>query len=169
MPIRIDIVRQAANRSRVVKAWTLSEARARGLQTVFLCHSHLDELLAQGVVTLLEEGGWHVYVDWADASMPANPSSETATRIKQRIIDMNYFLFLATSASMSSRWCPWEIGYADGKKQIDKILMLPTVDSIGTHGSEYLALYRRIELSNTNELGVWQPGQSSGGVLLKHF
>jgi TIR domain len=128
MPIAIDTLRQAASRFTAVKARTMAEARAQGLQTVFLCHSHQDDLLVKGVITLLAEAGWRVYVDWADASMPETPTPETAARIKQKIVDMNYFLFLATANSTSSRWCPWEIGYADGKKQIDRILILPTLE-----------------------------------------
>jgi len=169
MPITIDALRNAANRSQAVRARTLTEARTQGLQTVFLCHSHHDELLVKGVIALLEETGWRVYVDWADASMPETPTRETAARIKQKIVDLNYFLFLATSNSMSSRWCPWEIGYADGKKPIDQILMLPTTDGARTHGNEYLQLYRRIELSNLGKLAAWQPGQTSNGVLVEHL
>ncbi len=101
--------------------------------------------------------------------MPETPNRETAARIKQKIVDLDYFLFLATANSMSSRWCPWEIGYADGKKQIDRILMLPTTDGNRTHGNEYLQLYRRIEMSSLDKLGVWQPGQSTNGVLVEHL
>jgi hypothetical protein len=94
--------------------------------------------------------------------MSETPNRETAKRIKQKISDMEYFLFLATRQSMASRWCPWEIGYADGKKPIDQILIVPTKDNAQTHGSEYLQLYRRIDLSSKNELAVWQPGQDTG-------
>lgn len=137
MPIPVDTLRNAASRLRVAKARTLTEARERRLQTVFLCHSHRDELLVKGVIALLEESGWQVYVDWADGSMPETPTRETAAKIKLKIVDLTYFIFLATANSMSSRWCPWEIGYADGKKQIDRILILPTTDGGRTHGSEY--------------------------------
>ena len=45
---------------------------------------------------------------------------------KRRIELADFFLFLATRNSMSSRWYPWEIGYADGAKPIDTILVIPT-------------------------------------------
>jgi hypothetical protein len=169
MPLTIDTLRNAATRSRVAKARNLTEARAQRLQTLFLCHSHLDEVLVRGLVTLLEESGWMVYVDWADAAMPEQPTRETAARIKQRIVELNFFLFLATANSMSSRWCPWEIGYADGKKPIDQILVVPTTDGIRTHGNEYLQLYRHIDLSTLHHLAAWQPGQTTNGVLLEHL
>lgn len=165
MPITIDALRNAAYRSRAVTARTLTEARTQGFQTVFLCHSHHDELLVKGVIALLQESGWKVYVDWADASMPATPTRETAARIKQKIVDLNFFLFLATSNSMTSRWCPWEIGYADGKKQIDKILIFPTIDGSEIHGNEYLQTYRRIDMSTAGKMGVWQPDKSDGVLI----
>lgn len=140
-----------------------------GLQTVFLCHSHRDEQLVKGVITMLQEAGWRVYVDWADASMPEIPNRKTAEVIKQKIVALDYFLFLATANSMASRWCPWEIGYADGEKPIDRILMLPTTDGATTHGNEYLQLYRRVEMSTLNKLGVWLPGDDKNGVLLENF
>ena len=166
MPITIDTLRNASYRSRMVAARTLSEAKTRGLKTVFLCHSHKDETLVRGLINLMDEAGWCVYVDWADSSMPETPTRETASKIQNRIVDMNYFLFLATSNSMSSRWCPWEIGYADGKKPIDKILVVPTAEGSKTHGSEYLQLYRRVDVSYLNELKVFQPGQTTNGILI---
>lgn len=169
MPITINTLRNAANRYVAVKARTLTEARSQGLQSVFICHSHLDELLVKGVIALLEEAGWRIYVDWADASMPEKPNRETAARIRRKIVDHHYFIFLATENSMSSRWCPWEIGYADGKKQIDQILMFPTKDGSRIYGNEYLQLYRQIDLSDIGKLAVWQPGQTTNGLLVENL
>src|SRR5262245_27456812 len=146
MPLAIDALRAAGVRPRIPMARTLNAARALNLKTAFLCHSHRDTELAQGLVALLLEAGWRVYVDWQDTEMPDTPNRETAKRIQQRIVELDYFLFLATSNSMSSRWCPWEIGYADGKKHIDRILVVPTRDGVKTHGNEYMQLYRRIDM-----------------------
>lgn len=169
MAIRIDALRAAATRQATVVARSLNEARTSGVKTAFLCHSHHDANLAKGLVQLLSDAGWRVYIDWQDAEMPDTPNRETAQRIKQKIIDLEYFLFLATPKSMASRWCPWEIGYADGKKQLDRILIVPTEDGAQTHGNEYLQLYRRVDLSDKNELAVWQPGQNANGVLVKNL
>lgn len=169
MPIRIETLRSAATRYRATQAKSLTEARTQGLQTVFLCHSHHDEVLVKGLIALFEESGWRVYVDWTDSSMPEVPNRETAVRIKRKIVDFAYFLFLATNNSVSSRWCPWEIGYADGTKPIERILVLPTTDGLKTYGNEYLQLYRRIDLSSLGELAVWQPGQTADGVLVKNL
>jgi hypothetical protein len=169
MAIKIDALRAAAIRPTTVLAKSLNEARALGAKTAFLCHSHHDANLAKGLVQLLSDAGWRVYIDWQDANMPESPNQETAQRIKQKIVDLEYFLFLATPKSMVSRWCPWEIGFADGKKQIDRILIVPTEDGVQTHGNEYLQLYRRVDMSDKNELAVWQPGQSTNGVLVRNL
>lgn len=162
MAIRIDALRAAAARGRSTTARTLNEAKTLGFKTVFLCHSHHDANLVVGLERLLTDAGWRVYVDWQDAEMPEVPNRETAKRIQEKIVTLDYFLFLATTNSMASRWCPWEIGYADGKKELDRIFVVPTTDGVKTHGNEYLQLYRRIDVSSQGPLAAWQPGQSNG-------
>ncbi len=105
---------------------------------------------------MLIEQGWDIYIDWQDQKMPERPDAETARRIKNAIVHANWFLFLATENSMSSRWCPWEIGYADGKKNLNNIVIVPTVDSSGRHhGNEYLQLYSRIDTTPNGALALY--------------
>lgn len=160
MPIPVSSLRTASAQLQAPTMRNLNEARSRGWKTAFLCHSHRDEVLAAGLVKMLHGAGFQLYVDWADAEMPEKPDRETARRIKEKIVDLQLFLFLATGNSMASRWCPWEIGYADGKKPIDSIIVVPTIDGVTTHGNEYLELYRRLDLTSIGGLAVWQPGQT---------
>lgn len=156
----------AAAQSLAKSSRTLSEARTLRLQTIFLCHSHHDSILAKGLVQLFAQHGWDVYVDWMDSEMPDHPNAETAARIKQRISQTNLFLFLATANAKASRWCPWEIGYADATKTNNSILVVPTQDEHGrTHGNEYLQLYRHIDLSQAGRLAYWEPGEPLGKVV----
>ena len=77
--------------------------------------------------------------------MPETPDPETAIRIQSRTVSAGWFLFLATMNATASRWCPWEIGYANGKKNVDRIIVVATIDSNGRyHGNEYLQLYSQI-------------------------
>lgn len=161
MAIRTDQLRAARHRPSAV-ARNSNDAKLRGITTAFLCHSHKDKELALGVETFLNDAGIKVYIDWLDGEMPDKPNRETATRIKEKIIGCDIFLFLATVSSMASRWCPWEIGYADGKKHIDQIIMLPTTDGGTTYGNEYLDLYRRIDVSTLGRVGIWRPGSITG-------
>lgn len=114
--------------------------------TAFLSHSHKDSILALGLQELLNSQGWDVYIDWQDQTMPDMPDVETAFNIKAAIVRADWFLFLATQNSVTSRWCPWEIGFADGKKPHDRIAIVPTVDTLGHfYGNEYLKLYNKID------------------------
>lgn len=161
MPIEQSVLRAAAGRQTRASQRTLAEARVVGARTAFLSHSHKDKTLAQGLVELLALGGCAVYVDWSDAEMPPNTTRETARRIKQKISDLDLFLFLATSNSLASRWCPWELGYADGVKPIDSIVMVPTLEGGSLQGSEYLGLYRWIDDRLVGQLEIRGPGLTS--------
>jgi TIR domain len=134
-----------------------------GQPTAFLCHSHKDRTMAEGLQQLMMEAGFNVYIDWQDSSMPATPTRETASRIKRLIVAADWFIFLATENSMASRWCPWEIGYADGKKELDDIILVPTSDDSGKYyGNEYLQLYNTVKCANGGGWALFPPGDSNG-------
>lgn len=143
----------------------------------FLCHSHKDVAFVEGLLEILEEAGIDLYVDWKDNSMPDIPNEETARKIKEHIAGSQVFLFLATANSKASRWCPWEIGCADVGKR--NIYIIPTRDSIGEHGNEYLGLYPKIDVGllkgipagyavfqPQNKNGAWLRQYSKGGMTL---
>lgn len=149
---------QALNASRHVALVNESTARAAGYKTIFLSHSHKDRDYALGLKAIIESQGGHLYIDWLDEEMPPITSRETADRIRGKIVQCYLFMFLATPNSMSSRWCPWEIGYADGKKKPDDIVIVPTKDDAGNfYGNEYLQLYRRLEPSSLGTLSNYVP------------
>lgn len=168
MAISLYELTNAASRSyRTVISKSLSEARIKKQQTAFLCHSHLDQELAIGLQVLMAEDGWNIYIDWQDNAMPEKPSKETAKRIKNKITETQWFIFLATRNSVNSKWCPWEIGYADSKKAENSILIVPTSDQSGQwYGNEYLQLYRRIDVGSSQfkktGFAVYDPGSQSG-------
>jgi len=159
MAVAQSDLRSAAQRATIHKRVTPELGQA----TAFLCHSHNDRVLAQGLQTLLHETGMDLYIDWQDASMPDQPTRETAEKLQHRIVASAWFIFLATSNSMTSRWCPWELGYADGKKPIEHIAVVQTRDSAGQyHGNEYLHLYRRIDVTADGSLAAFAPFAGSG-------
>jgi hypothetical protein len=160
--IPLATLRQASLTESAVLA-KAQRVRKADQRTAFLCHSHKDSDYVLGFVAMLRDEGWDVYVDWEDASMPAVPDDETARKIKRRIETANFFLFLATPNSMASRWCPWEIGYADGVLPIEKVFVVVTSDNERQYGNEYLNLYPSIDLSDKGKLGAWSPGTSTDG------
>ena len=101
--------------------------------------------------------------------MPPEPDQKTAESIKQKINALDWFLFLATPNSIASRWCPWEIGYADSQKKHEKIFLIRTSDNQGRwYGNEYLKLYREIDYSDVpGKLGAFPAGKDKGGSLLE--
>ncbi|MEP2986864.1 MAG: toll/interleukin-1 receptor domain-containing protein [Sulfitobacter sp.] len=147
----------------------VEEARARGDQTAFLSHSHTDAVYAKRVQAFLEAQGWRVYIDWEDATMPSKPDKETALKIKDRIKRLDWFLFLATKNSMSSRWCPWEIGIADGVKANERIIVIPTRDGYTNYGSEYLDLYRYIHSTTDGGFATFDAGRAQNGTMLRNM
>ena len=62
MAIDLSVLRAAARRSRVEIAASAVDARQRGVRTAFLCHSHKDADYVEGLLVLLREAGWQVYV-----------------------------------------------------------------------------------------------------------
>ena len=157
------------------RANSVVEAKAMHWRTAFLCHSHKDREAALGLKAIIEEQGGSLYIDWLDEGMPESPNRETAERIRKKIVECDFFLFLATANSTASRWCPWEIGYADGKKPSDAIVIVPTTDQGRFYGNEYLQLYRRLDPSTLLSTGrratpptVIRPGEYSG-VLVRQL
>lgn len=142
---------------------SVQQAKILGQSTIFLCHSHKDHTLALGFAQLLQEAGCKVYIDWLDSEMPEKPNKETAVRIQHKIKENDYFVYLATENSSKSRWCPWEIGYADGVKVTNKIVIAPTKDRTNAYGQEYLELYQRIEIASNGSLAIFDPGMTTNG------
>ncbi len=137
----------------------VKKAEQNEIKTAFLCHSHEDVRLVKGLSAMFRLKGIELYIDWADNSLPSTPNRLTASKIQEKIDDSEYFFFLSTENSMKSRWCPWEIGYAD--KSNSKILIIPTRDGRNNYGNEYLGLYSSLDgkvdvniLYSTYKLGI---------------
>jgi hypothetical protein len=164
MPVLIQKLEEASSRYPLEKpAESLGEAQTAGLQTAYLCHNPKDLLLAEGLQVLLKDRGWNVYVDWEEETMSETPTSEMAEKTQARIRECEWFLFLATENSMNSRWCAWELGYAEGMKPFDAILVIPTKnDNEVWFGGELLQLYRHIEVTSSQRFGAFRPGDDHG-------
>ena len=169
MAIDLDTLSRAASRHRTQEVASSAEARRLRYNTAFLCHSHQDSVYVKGLLTLLRESGWNIYVDWLDPSMPSTPNRETARSLRLRIDQADFFLFLATPNALASRWCPWELGIADGKKAHDRILVIPTRRGSTYYGNEYVELYRRMDVAEGGDLAVWSPSDRQNGVFVRNL
>lgn len=160
-------LRSAAARNVYLKN---QQSRGHGQKTGFLCHSHKDRDLALGLQQWLKEQGMELYIDWLDSYMPDTPDGTTADRIRTVIKGAEVFLFLATNDSMASRWCPWELGFADGVKRNEQIAVIATRDASGNYyGNEYLQLYRRIDQATAGNSLNWYPKGSYSPQSLTSF
>ena len=123
-----------------------------------------------GLQQWLKEQGMDLYIDWQDSSMPEAPNATTASRIRNVIRGADVFLFLATRDSMISRWCPWELGFADGVKRDEQIAIIATRDASGNYyGNEYLQLYRKIDQSSAGNSLYWYQKGSQLPQSLRSF
>ena len=117
---------------------------------IFLSHSMQDSEIVFGVMQLLKQLGYKVYVDWViDKKLSREEvNSETAKILKSRMRQSRSLLYLATSNSSDSKWMPWELGYFDGIKP-ECIAVLPVLDSADSYfnGQEYLGLYPKVKKS----------------------
>lgn len=159
-------------RSAAARNISAKNQRSKGYlqKTGFLCHSHKDRELALGLQQWLKEQGMDLYIDWQDASMPEPPDATTAARIRTVIRDADVVLFLATSDSMASRWCPWELGFSDGVKRNEQIAVIATRDASGNYyGNEYLQLYRRIDRAAAGDSLHWYRKGSQSPQTLGNF
>lgn len=135
----------------LAKATNSSEAQT----TIFLSHSHKDRHLIEPVASFLRSHGVKLYVDWTDGEMPDVVSGETARKLKDRIRQFKKFIVLVTENSKSSRWVPWELGYADSQKGMDHIASFPIADGYDFTDNEYLKIYPKVYyVSNTYY--IWQ-------------
>ena len=127
-----------------VLAVTLESYKEDDQFDVFLSHSSDDVKLVLGVMSLLQEQGLKVYVDWVvDSLLERNlVNRNTANILRNRMKQSHSLIYLATSNAAHSKWMPWELGFFDGFKT-EKIAVLPIVDSANEafEGQEYLSLY----------------------------
>ena len=114
---------------------------------LFLSHSYLDKDLVLTLVQLFTNAGYYVYVDWIDDVQldRNNVTVATAKFIKSRIKQCKGLSYISTSNIVSSKWCPWELGIADGLHS-GKACILPVLNQGDSYnGQEYLKLYPYIE------------------------
>lgn len=165
MAINTSILKAYGKQSTLTKS--LREAKLKNKQTAFLCHSHKDEDMAKGLQNLLVANGWDIYIDWQDVDLPETPNEITADKIRSKITESDWFMFLATANSRSSRWCPWEIGFADNIKR-DKLIIIPTEGNDGWEGNEYLGLYKRLnkgKIEDKESYGIFEANNNYGVLI----
>jgi len=118
---------------------------------IFLSHKHEEEEYVFRVESILKRYGFKGYVDWRDNTMPKVTAGETATKLKERIRGSRKFIFIASEKAIESKWCNWEVGFADAQKYIRHFAVFPIKDDyVDFSGQEYLSIYPSIQIQSSN-------------------
>lgn len=150
---------------------------AKSAYDLFLSHSYLDKSLVYTIIDLFNDAGYSVYVDWmVDVQLDrSNITSETAKVLRERMDACHGLAYISTANISTSKWCPWELGYIDGKKN-GRCAILPVLDSqtAGFSGREYLGIYPYIDYEKTKngekyEFWVNDPTDRQKYVSLKEW
>lgn len=120
---------------------------------LFISHSFSDKNLVTGLEYLFDKAGYKVYIDWIDDPNldRNNVTKQTAEIIKNRLKNCKALAYISTENIISSKWCPWELGLADGLHN-GKACILPVMNNT-FKGQEYLNLYSYVEYSVTERTG----------------
>ena len=138
---------------------------------IFLSHRSLDKRLVLTLVNLFNESGYSVYVDWIEDTQldRSSVNKNTAQVLRNRMNSSKGLSYVATSNSTISKWCPWELGYFDGKKN-GRCCILPIMESQTFRGQEYLGLYPYIQYAQVSgedkyEFWVYEQGTDKYVIL----
>ena len=83
---------------------------------MFISHNSRDESEIVDLYKKLNQQGYVAYVDWVNDKFDLKRqwcNATTAQIIKERIKQSQAFILFLSESTLSSQWCPWELGYAD--------------------------------------------------------
>jgi hypothetical protein len=145
---RLAAVEQRSRKSTAAAILHESVKQTEGRWDIFLSHSSMDAELIFGVKAMLEEYGFTVYVDWIDdpSLIRSKVNKISAGIIRSRMRSCSMLLYAHTINASVSKWCPWELGYFDGRKSGNVFVLPISTDTQHVFsGQEYLGLYPYID------------------------
>jgi hypothetical protein len=146
-----QVRRLAANAtlSKSVRADSILKEEAAVKQAaydIFLSHSYGDKEMILGIKRFVESKGFSVYVDWVDDKQldRSKVTKETASVLREQMNRCKCLIYAYSPNISQSRWCPWELGYFDGKNGKSYVMPVVAIESDGYAGVEYVGLYPKI-------------------------
>jgi hypothetical protein len=109
---------------------------------IFLSHRYADKEELVGLLTLLEDAGLSVLVDWREHPEldRKKVTRDTAATLRADMKRCRTLLFAVTTNAASSVWMPWELGLFDGMN--GRVATVPlSAGSTDFPGQEYAELY----------------------------
>ncbi len=94
----------------------------------------------------MEDKGLTVYVDWIDDRKldRSKVTKATASGLREQMNRCKCLIYAYSPNTIQSRWCPWELGYFDGKNGRSYVMPIVEKESDGYLGIEYVGLYPKI-------------------------
>jgi len=142
---------------------------------IFLSHSYLDKDEIVSIISIIEDLGFSVYIDWIEDKQldRSEVTQETADILRKRMNQCKSLLFATSQNSPDSKWMPWELGYFDGLK--GKVAILPIVDEANQNeyaGQEYLGLYYYVTFDvniTSGQMDLWINKNSNVYTIFKRW
>ena len=139
----------SATLDKMVRADSILKEEAAVKRTaydIFLSHSYSDKGMILGVKRFIESKGFSLYVDWVDDKQldRSKVNKETASVLREQMARCKCLIYAYSPNIAQSRWCPWELGYFDGKNGKSYVMPIVKNESDGYIGVEYIALYNKI-------------------------
>lgn len=154
----------------------LVESRRDNQYDIFLSHSSKDKEIVNTLYAMFNECGYTVYVDLLDESGldKGKVTIRTANILKQQMDNSRGLSCIVSNNLPKSIWCPWEIGYFDGKKNGMCCVFVITDDGKKYKGQEYLGLYlqlnyARYENREKKDFWVCNPNDQSEYIVLREW
>ena len=123
---------------------------------IFVSHSHVDTDRVRGIVETWTQWDLSVDADFMDkklldASRRKIMTQELAKHLRDKIRRCRVFVFMASEASASSGWMPWELGLAHGAVgRVHVYLLDSAAKNELSQGREYMKLYEHQSFDSGN-------------------
>jgi len=128
-----------------------SQLEQTKMYDLFLSHSSLDSALLLEMKAILNSDDINVYVDWVSdrSSLKRELTNvNTAKVIIERLNSSKALLYIHTSASLNSKWTPWELGYFHALKNKICVYYPETLEEV----PPYLEIYPTVSLKESRFL-----------------
>ncbi|KAA6301318.1 MAG: hypothetical protein EZS26_002515 [Candidatus Ordinivivax streblomastigis] len=122
-----------------------SQLEQTKMYDLFLSHSSLDSALLLEMKAVLNSDDINVYVDWVSDRNSLKrelTNVNTAKVIIERLNSSKALLYIHTSASLYSKWTPWELGYFHALKNKICVYYPEMIEEI----PPYLEIYPTVSL-----------------------
>lgn len=95
---------------------------------LFISYSSKDLDYVKKLASYLADSGYLVYLDDNDSVLDKNKvTKETAKRLARIMENCKCLMYVFTTSSKESSWCPWEIGYMSAIRDF-KCTIFPILD-----------------------------------------